>query len=311
MGIATGTALAIGVGTSAAGSLASGIMGSQAAGAAGAAQTKAAQEGIQTIQQTASGYQPYAQIGTQGLSALSQAMGTPGQGLLTPWTQSFQAPTAQQAAATPGYQFTLQQGLNAIQSSAAASGGLLTGGTMKALNNYAQGVASTNYQQTYNNAFSNYLQNYQQFQQNQLNQYQRLMGTVGIGQQAQQGQMAAAGAQAQLYGNIGQATAGADIGQANALGGMFQSLGQLPLQYAYGQMGAQYLQNQANQNQNTAGNPFIGLTPSQLANPSTTTQPVTGSIPYLDQSSYLASNPTAALNTAPNLGAGLSTGVMP
>ena len=44
--------------------------------------------------------------------------------------------------ASPGYQFRMDQSLKAIERSAAARGGLRSGATMKALNDYAQGTAS-------------------------------------------------------------------------------------------------------------------------------------------------------------------------
>ena len=56
---------------------------------------------------------------------------------------------------SPGYQFRKQQGMDGIQSSAAASGGLLSGATLKALNNHNSNLAS----QEYSNAHSQYLQN--------------------------------------------------------------------------------------------------------------------------------------------------------
>jgi hypothetical protein len=46
---------------------------------------------------------------------------------------------------TPGYQFRLGEGLKALERSAASRGTLLTGGTLKGLQKYAQDVASTEY----------------------------------------------------------------------------------------------------------------------------------------------------------------------
>src|SRR5262249_49173751 len=57
----------------------------------------------------------------------------------------------------PGYQFRLNEGMKALQNSAAASGGLLSGPTLKALTNYSQGAAS----QEYANAFNRFMQNRQ------------------------------------------------------------------------------------------------------------------------------------------------------
>jgi hypothetical protein len=129
------------------------------------------------------------------------------------WNQEFQAPTAAQAAQTPGYQFALQQGQQALQNSAAAKGGLLSGNTAEALDQYSQGLADSNYQQTYNNALGQYQSAYNQFQNNQANTYNRLAGLAGTGQTAA-GQLNSAGQSAAAnIGNISQ-TAGQQIGQS-------------------------------------------------------------------------------------------------
>lgn len=83
--------------------------------------------------------------------------------------------------AEPGYQFRKQQGMDGIQSQAAASGGLLSGATLKALNNYNSDLASQEYGNAFNrhqtgetNRFNQYLSQEQlnQSQQNQAyNQY--------------------------------------------------------------------------------------------------------------------------------------------
>lgn len=58
--------------------------------------------------------------------------------------------------ADPSYQFRLQQGVNAIDSSASARGKLLSGAQDKALQNYGQGMASEEYSNAYNRALQNY-----------------------------------------------------------------------------------------------------------------------------------------------------------
>lgn len=55
---------------------------------------------------------------------------------------------------SPSYQFRKQQGMDGIQSQAAAGGGLLSGATLKALNSYNSDLAS----QEYGNAYNQYLQ---------------------------------------------------------------------------------------------------------------------------------------------------------
>lgn len=129
---------------------------------------------------------PYLEAGRSGVTSL-QAAYAPGGSL----AGTFKAPTADEAAATPGYEFQRNEGTKAVQRSAAAAGGLGSGGTMKALDQYSQGLASTYYQQAYNNA----LQSYQTNHQNTLQGY---LALTGVGQNAT-GQLNSA---AQNYGNL-------------------------------------------------------------------------------------------------------------
>ena len=158
--------------------------------------------------------QPYVQSGYNALNQLNDLMSTPGQGLLQQYQGQFTAPTAEEAAATPGYQFALQQGLKGVEAGAAARGNLLTGGQQKALEQYGQGLASTTYQQSFNNALTQYQTAYNQFQQGQANTYNRLAAKAGTGQVAvntlgSQGQAAA--------GNVANINLAGATGQGNAL----------------------------------------------------------------------------------------------
>lgn len=79
--------------------------------------------------------------------------------------------TLEELQATPGYKFQLEQGLQGVNRSAAARGGLLSGANLKAINDYAQGQASTGYQaawdraqQAYGNAFGRNQQKFQNLQ---------------------------------------------------------------------------------------------------------------------------------------------------
>lgn len=98
---------------------------------------------------------------------------------LQPWTEQFQAPTAQESINSPGFQFRLGEGLKALQRSAAAKGTLLTGGTLKASNDYAQNQATTQYQQDYNNAYNTYDSRRQNFLTNEANRYQSQFANNG------------------------------------------------------------------------------------------------------------------------------------
>src|SRR3974390_3150307 len=135
----------------------------QAAGTVAAAGQQAQNFTQQQLSESQARLNPYETGGSQAYTSLAQAMqqGLNGQGPLASWTGNFQAPTAAQAEATPGYQFQLQQGMQALENSAAARGGLLSAGTGKQLEQYGQGLASTNYQQVYNNAMQQYQQQYQ------------------------------------------------------------------------------------------------------------------------------------------------------
>ncbi|MFW1903658.1 DNA transfer protein p32 [Acinetobacter baumannii] len=140
--------------------------------------------------------QPYMQAGSDALKQLMGGMGADGQFMKTY--------SGQDIYNDPSYKFRLNQGLDAIQSGAAAQGGLLSGATQKALSDYGQNFASQEYQNGYN-----------RFNADQTNQYNRLANLVGLGQSAaagvgnagmQTGQAIAnntmAGANAQAAGTI-------------------------------------------------------------------------------------------------------------
>jgi hypothetical protein len=257
------------------GSLAAGIGGSAIAahGATQAANTQAsAAEQAQQLQaqeaQQALAFQkqqwntqqanmaPWLKAGQGALGQLSGLMSTPGQGLLEPWTQQFQAPNAATEQNDPGYQFRLQQGQQALQNSAAARGGLLSGNTAQAEQQYGQNYASNEYQNVYNRAMQQYQQNYGIFENNQANTYNRLAGLAGTGQTAattlgQQGQAAAnnvgnisltSGAQqGQQMNNAAAAMASGYVGGANAWNSALGNTANTVGQYAMLQqlMGAQ------------------------------------------------------------------------
>lgn len=73
----------------------------------------------------------------------------------------WQAPNADTFQNDPGYQFRLQQGMDALQNSAAARGSLLTGGTLKDLINYGQNFGSQEYGSVFDRQLRGYGANYQ------------------------------------------------------------------------------------------------------------------------------------------------------
>ena len=213
--------------------VAAAMVGAAAVGAAGsayaskksssAAQTQAASADRasriqqENFEQTRKDLMPYKQAGD---TSLSQLMGQ-----MTPDGYFNQTYTGQDIYSDPSYQFRLQQGQDAIQSSAAAKGGLLTGATLKALQNYGQESASQEYSNVYN-----------RFNADQTNRYNRLSNLVGIGQNAA-AQVGNAGAQtAQAVANNTMAGANSiaagQIGSANAWTNGAQQLGSLATAYA-------------------------------------------------------------------------------
>jgi len=125
----------------------------------------------------------------------------------------------------PGYAFRLSEGMKALDRTAAARGGLLSGATLKGAQRYGQDLAS----QEYTNAFNRY-----QIERNaQLNPLQSL---AGVGQTATGALTNAAqqfGAQTgQNLQDIGTARASGYLGGTNALSSAIGQAGQL---YQYGQ----------------------------------------------------------------------------
>lgn len=214
-------------------SIFSGIMGANASGKASKQYIEALKQAQESLRGDESkglaNFQPYLNAGSNATGMLSDMMSRPGEGLLTPWTNTFKAPTAEEAAQTPGYQFQLQQGENALQNSAAGKGNLLTGRTLADSNTFAQGLASSNYNDVFNHALEQYQSSYNTFLNNQNNTYSRLLGMSGQGLTAAGGAgnliSGIGGDIASLYSAQGSAAAGGTMGSANALSGMFSGLG--------------------------------------------------------------------------------------
>lgn len=191
-------------------------------------QTNALNTQAQATSTNAAQEQPYVAAGATSVNNLAAIANNPNS---TTYGQTFSAPTLEQAEQMPGYQFQLQQGTQAIDQNAAANGTLMSGNTGKALQNYGQGLAQTDYNNLYNQALQTYQQNYNQWNTAQQQQFGELGTVAGMGQTAvgQQGQLGQAGAQnaagidltggqqqAQQINNAAAARASGYLGQANA-----------------------------------------------------------------------------------------------
>lgn len=186
--------LALGAGTALLGSRAT----SRAASAQAAASDRAAETQMEMFRQTREDNAPFRDAGLRGLAGYEATLGP-----------SFQE--------SPGYRFAVEEGVNAIDRGASARGLLGSGGRLRELTRFGQGMA--------NQEFGNY--------QN------RLASLAGIGQAAT-GQTNAAGmaagqgvANTQIAG--GNAQAGSIIGGTNAmLGGANQGIGLWARMSGYG-----------------------------------------------------------------------------
>lgn len=201
----------------AAGSAYAGKQAGKAARTQAASADRASQIQQENFEQTRKDLMPYKQAGD---TSLSQLMGQ-----MTPDGYFNQTYTGQDIYSDPSYQFRLQQGQDAIQSSAAAKGGLLTGATLKALQNYGQESASQEYSNAYN-----------RFNADQTNRYNRLSNLVGVGQNAA-AQVGNAGAQtAQAVANNTMAGANSiaagQVASANNWANTANNLGSMATSYA-------------------------------------------------------------------------------
>ena len=179
----------------------------QAANAQQEAQYQQTRQDVAKQQQANTGYfNPYMTSGSSANNQLSYLLGLGGtdqsggaDGVAGSLAQPF---TLAQFQESPDYQFTLQQGQQALARAQAAGGQYYSGGALKALTNYNQNAASTQYQ----TALGNY-------NTNQSNLYNRLSGV------SQQG-LSASGALGQLNSNLtsNQATAGTNMANQVSLG---------------------------------------------------------------------------------------------
>lgn len=200
--------------------VAGGMYSSRQAGKAAKTQAASADRASEiqqeNFEQTREDLMPYKKAGDTSLNQLMGQMGPSGY-----FNQTY---TGQDVYSDPSYQFRLQQGQDAIQSSAAAQGGLLSGATLKALQNYGQESASQEYGNAYN-----------RFNADQTNRYNRLSNLVGVGQNAA-AQVGNAGAQtSQAIANSTMAGANAlaagQVGSANAWSGAANNLGSMAAAY--------------------------------------------------------------------------------
>ena len=203
--MAIGTATAI---------LGAGLLGAAASRSASKTQAGAAQQAADVqrsqFEQTREDQAPYRQAGYNALAELQRTAGN------VPAAFKF---GDYEFKADPSYGFRLAEGQKALERQAAARGGLISGGALKAATRFGQEMGSQEYGNAYNRALTSYGTDVAR--ENQL--YNRQAALAGIGQTATNLVGTAGQNYATNVGNLmtgaGAATAAGQVGMSNALTG--------------------------------------------------------------------------------------------
>jgi hypothetical protein len=221
-------ALALGMGAMGVGSVLGGIFGSSGA----KAQIQAAREAIAYQKEkdaaTQARFEPYQDLGKENINYFKD------------WRDD---PTKDPMAyLDPGYEFRRSEGMKGVTGNAATAGMLQSGDTLRAVEQYGQGLASSEY----NNAFNRW-----------LNEGEFKKGLVGMGQSA-------AGLEGALLNqgaaNVGNITADTDFGASDRIWGDVAS-------GAGGAIGNAFARRRGGPTPQIPGgsNIFAGAQPSQYA----------------------------------------------
>jgi hypothetical protein len=205
-------------------SIASGLIGSRASKKAAAETAGAIREATalqeRMFQQGRQDLAPYRDIGYQSLKDI-----TAQKPFLTGKFEDYR-----DQYLDPSMAFRLGIGEQTTQRAANVGGGALSGNTLRALQDYSQGLASTEY----SNAFN-------RFQTERGNIYNTLANIAGMGQNAVNTGVQAGQATAQNMGQLivggGQAQAAGTIGAANAIASGLGGVGNAAQLYGLGKSG--------------------------------------------------------------------------
>lgn len=226
MALLTGAAA---LGAAAIGGVSSAIASSKAAKAQKYAADQSAAVQREMFDRQVALQEPFRQGGLTAQNQILQLLGIGGDKTAAGYGSLAQPFGTQQFEQDPGYAFRQSEGMKALERSAAARGGLLSGSTMKGIQRFGQDLASQEYQNAFNR--------YQVERANKLNPLQSLMGS---GQSSANVLTGAAGNLGQGLSQsalqAGQARASGYIGTSNALnqaiGGIANYAANAPLQNA-------------------------------------------------------------------------------
>lgn len=229
LGGIVGNVIAPGLGGAIGGALGSAIDGneagraaSSAAGAANAAAEKDIALRRQMYEESVARQKPFYEAGVNALPGYLKGIGPNGE-LVRGFTMG-------DYQADPGYAFRLSEGQKALDRSAAARGGLISGAALKAAGRYGQDMASQEYSNAYN-----------RFRDTQGLRRNALAGVVGFaptaaGSMTTAGQSYASGVGPQMYQqgvNTGNALIAAQQGRESMYGDIGSALGKY-LNTSYG-----------------------------------------------------------------------------
>lgn len=179
--------------------------------------------------------EPFRETGLAAQNRLADLLGVSGRTDQPGYGYGTQPFTMAQYQADPGYGFRLKRGLDAMERTAAARGGLLSGNQLRGAMEFGQDLAS----QEYGNAFN-------RFQTERSNILNPLQSLGGVGQTATNTLTNAAGnlgaGMAGAYGNLGSALSANAINAGNARASGYMGTANA-LSGAVGQ-GLNYYQNQ-------------------------------------------------------------------
>ena len=200
----------------------SGIIGARAGDKAARAQTEAANSQAaaqrQMFERQIELQEPFRQAGLTGQNRLMQLLGLGGDTTAADYGMAARPFGMEQFENDPGYAFRMSEGMKALERSAAARGGMLSGGALRGITRFGQDLASQEYQNAFNR--------YQIERQARLNPLQSLMGA---GQSATNVMTGAAGTYGQQAGEtaatLGNIRASQYMNRANALGGALGGIG--------------------------------------------------------------------------------------
>jgi hypothetical protein len=150
---------------------------------------------------------PWREIGASSLKKLKQGVES---GSYNPGSFDFNF------EADPGYQFRKEEGMNALDASAASRGRLQSGAQARATTRYASNLAS----QEYGNAFNRSLTEYKTDASRKQGQFNRLASLSRVGQVANQNTSTARG---QMARSVGQSTQATGIALARGARGQGQA----------------------------------------------------------------------------------------